>query len=75
MCDYCRVKDEDAPMLSHRELKGDVYEGLEMTVDDNSLCVCVVAPIKIGYVVAHTVYEKKVGINYCPMCGRKLAGI
>lgn len=67
MCDYCRGN-----ALSQRELKGDAYEGLEMEIEDDALCLCVVAPIKIGYIVAHTVYEKKIKINYCPMCGQEL---
>lgn len=54
MCDYCRGN-----ALSQRELKGDAYEGLEMEIEGDALCVCVVAPIKIGYIVAHTVYEKR----------------
>lgn len=79
MCKYCNPDnqylddDEYFPtMLSHRELKGEVYEGLDLVVADKALFVTTVAPIKVGYVVAHTAFEKKVEINFCPMCGRKL---
>ena len=74
MCKYCSpdneyLDDDDYVdrMLCHRELKGEVYEGMEMNVSGESLHVYVVIP------GGH--YEKTVKIKHCPMCGRKLDGV
>lgn len=78
MCKYCDYlkygEDDDSDSyICTRDLKGEVYEGMEMMIDGgNKLVIFVVAPIMCGYTKAYAHYEKSIEINYCPMCGRKL---
>lgn len=69
MCGYCRNSRQD---LAER-LPIDTMDGvtIELSCEEGTWEILATGYCDGGYICG----DKKVEVNYCPMCGRSLAGV
>lgn len=68
-CEYCRGDKWLSECDDKFSYKGDFYPGIDIFIDDDGVLDITVVPDT--YEPCYM--EKRIKINFCPMCGQKLS--